>query len=250
MTERPGYARRPRSRGLFTRVSKSFGADMLAAGVSLEAGMLYTLMTTDPATSALGYVYRKQEWSTFPGSNNDTIDRLVGDLERAGFIVADGWHLVIRGYLRRNAFDQPSYLRSGLYDLQRSLTQPLLRCVIGSEFLRLNLVDMPQPKSSNTWQAAAPLWSEITGGAVLPPAHHMLGDSGTEPHPMMLDSLAAMPDSELAYQALDARQWTVVAGHLVDPLQSAFQRQPWAGRVTPIRTQKRRRVEGGGEPGD
>ena len=67
---------------------------------------------------------------------------------------------------------------------------------------------------------------------------------------MMLDSLAAMPDSELAYQALDARQWTVVAGHLVDPLQSAFQRQPWAGRVTPIRTQKRRRVEGGGELGD
>lgn len=224
--------RRPRRAGLFTRMTKSFTDDMLRSGVTIEAAGLYTMISTDRAVNALGYVYRKHEWEEFPGANSDTIDRLIAQLEQHGHIVASGYHIVIRGYVRRNAFEIPSYLRSGLYDLQRTVTHPLLRCVIGSEFLRLDSQGWDQKKCSNVWQAANAIWQEITDGATLPPIHHLRGDAAL--NATMLDSLATMPDAEQVYADLDARQWSVIAEHLRQPLQAAFQHHHHSGIVTPL----------------
>ncbi|WP_138985335.1 hypothetical protein [Gordonia otitidis] len=224
--------RRPRRAGLFTRMSKSFTDDMLASGVTIEAAGLYTMISTDRAVNALGYVYRKHEWEEFPGANSDTIDRLLNLLEKHGHIVAAGYHIVIRGYVRRNAFEFPSYLRSGLYDLQRAVTHPLLRCVIGSEFLRLDTRGWDDKKTSNVWLAANAIWQEITDGATLPPAHHLRGEDSISA--TMLDSLATMPEAERVYAELDARQWSVIAEHLRQPLQAAFQHHHHSNTVTQL----------------
>jgi hypothetical protein len=223
--------RKPRRSGLFTQVSKQFTTDMIQAGVSLAGAGLYTAVMTDPGTSALGYVYRKHEWTMFAESNGDTVDKLLNELERASLIVVDGAHIVIRDYMRKYAFDLPSYLRSGLYDLDRQiLTSSLLRFVIGAEMLRLDLRGMAGTKPVNVREAANPIWREITGGE-LPPVHHLMG--GDIPS-TMLDTLATMPGATDVLQAVDERKWTVVADHLVEPLQQAFTAHHGSGSVTPL----------------
>lgn len=227
-------ARKPRRTGLFTQVTKRFTVDMVDAGLNLAAAGLYSCMITDPAMTALGYVYRKHEWEQFAESNRDSIDRHIRELEDARLIVADGYHIIVRSYMRRNAFDLPSYLRSGLYDLQRTINSPLLRFVIGAELLRLDLSDMPASKAGNVREAADPLWGEITEGGHLPPVHHLQGRDGS-PVPTMVDSLAQMPEASSVLQSLDERRWTVVADHLVAPLQAAFAASHGGAAVTPLR---------------
>ena len=223
--------RRPRRSGLFTQMSKQFTREMIEAGVSLAAAGLYTAMKTDPTTTALGYLYRRHEWTQFAGSNSDTVDKLLCELESAELIVVDGAHIVIRDYMRKYAFDLPSYLRSGLYDLDRQiLTSSLLRFVIGAELLRLDLRGMEGTKAVNVREAANPIWKEITGGE-LPPVHHLM--SGQVP-PTMLDTLATMPGATDVLQSVDERQWKVVADHLIEPLQQAFAAHHGRGAVTPI----------------
>ncbi|WP_042376555.1 hypothetical protein [Gordonia alkanivorans] len=227
---------------MFTRLSKNFTADMTAAGVSLSAAGLYACLLSDPGTTALGYLYRKNEWEQFTGSNRDTVDRLLAELEAAGLVVADGYHLVIRGYMKRHAFDQPTYLRSGLYDLERLLVSPLLRFIIGTELLRLDLSEMPTPKATNVREAAAALWEEITGTS-LPVADRLRGG---EPDPMMLTALAAMPGADVILRDLDERRWAVIAAPLVVPLQREFTRlRSGESNVSLLGTKRGGRAAGG-----
>lgn len=222
--------RKPRRTGSFARIPKQFTIEMLETGTSIEASGLLAMMLTDPGVTALGYVYRKHEWEDFPSSNSDTVDRLIEELEAAGHLVSCGPHIVIRDYMRRNAFELPSYLRSGLYDLRNGLSQPLLRFVIGTQFLQVDSTGWDPRKASSVWQAASPLWREITGGAVLPPIHQLRAIDAI--NTTMVDSLVSMPQATTVLTELNNRDWVVVPEQLRQHLRVGLERSAPTGVIT------------------
>ncbi|MFC0313679.1 hypothetical protein ACFQNE_02550 [Gordonia phosphorivorans] len=214
-------ARRPRRAGLFTQVPKTLSEQLNAAGCTLQESGLYFQMYTAPDTSATGYVYRRHEWAEVVGCNADSIDLYLSGLEQKELIVVSGPAILITGYMADQSFNQPKYLKSGLWDLQRSLrTKPLLRFIIGTQLLALNTAAMVGTKADSAWQAAQSLWEEITGGE-LPPVRHMHGNLD-EPNRTMIDSLAQMPDADLIHVELDRRKWLGVHPQLREPLQRAL----------------------------
>ncbi|WP_347956101.1 hypothetical protein [Gordonia aichiensis] len=215
-------ARKPRRAGLFTSVPKSLSSYLRGAGCTLQEIALYMQMYCDVDTSACGYVYRKHEWESIAGCSRETIDVTLRSLEEKELVVVSGPAIILLGYMAEQGFNQPRYLRSGLWDLQRILLDhPLLRFFVGVQLLQLRLVEMETSKAHNLWDAAQSLWSEITGGQELPPPHHMHGNVDA-PDRFMVDALATMPEADKVFLALEQRRWLGLPPTVREALQSAF----------------------------
>lgn len=219
--DKPRPAPRPRRAGLFTQVPKRLVSRLIAHGCTLQEIGLYMAMYTAPETSAVGYIYRRHEWDEIASANHDSIDLYLDRLQDKELIVMSGASILLTGYMAEQAFNQPKYLKSGLWDLQRSLDdKPLLRFIVGVQLLGLDAASMAGTKAESARDAAQPIWAEITGDA-LPPVRHMHG-SFDEPNPTMIDSLARMPDAVAVRTEMDRRQWCGVPAPLRGPLQAAF----------------------------
>lgn len=214
-------ARKPQRAGLFTQVPKNLGKRLADQGCSLQEIGLYFTMYTSPDTSSVGYIYRRHEWADIVGCNADSVDIHLASLEKKELIVVSGAAILLTRYMAEQAFNQPKYLKSGVWDLQRSLDdKPLLRFFIGVQLLGLNCAAMTGTKSNSAREAAQAIWEEVAEDE-LPPARHLHGNL-TEPNRTMLDSLARMPDAEIVRAALDERRWLGVASEVRLPMQEAF----------------------------
>ncbi|KJR10296.1 hypothetical protein UG54_01595 [Gordonia sihwensis] len=183
---------------------------------------LYMQMYCDVDTSACGYVYRKHEWESITGCSRETIDVTLRSLQDKGLIVVSGPAIVLLAYMGEQGFNQPRYLRSGLWDLQRSLLDhPILRFIVGVQLLELRLVDLESSKAHNLWDAAQSLFGEITDGKELPPPHHMHGNLDA-PDRFMIDALVTMPDADQVLLSLEARHWVCLPESLREAFQGAF----------------------------
>lgn len=229
----PAKARAPRRAGLFTQVPKNLGNRLRRRGCSLQEIGLYFTMYTSAETSALGYIYRQHEWAEIAGCNPDSISLYLQSLESKELIIVDGPAILISDYMPDQAFNQPKYLKSGLWDLQRALADKhLLRFIIGVQLLGLNVAAMVGTKAESVRAAAQSIWGEITDDQ-LPPARYLHGNLD-EPDRRMVDSLARMPAADAVRIELDRRQWLGVPEPLRDPLRAAF--DALEPTVTPLRS--------------
>ncbi|WP_137726169.1 hypothetical protein [Prescottella subtropica] len=220
---RPKLVRPSRSRGktgFFVPVVKDFWKEMAAEGCSFSEIGYFSLIITSKATTAVGSLYLQHEWGDIEGTNPDHAEKSLNSLEQRGLIVRDGYYILVRSWIRRNCFNNPKYLRSGLYPLQNDVDSPLLRFVIGTELMRLRLSDLPLDKAQNLHDSASLLWAEITGND-LPPIAAMVGDIN-DPNQYMISALTSIPGIETVAVELDRRNWCVVKEELRAPLQKAL----------------------------
>lgn len=220
---RPKLVRPNRARGktgFFVPVAKDFWKEMAAKGCSFSEIGYFALILTSKATTPVGSLYMQHEWSDIDGTNPDHAEKSLDSLESRGLIVRDGYYILVRSWIRRNCFNNPNYLKAGLYPLQNELDSPLLRFVIGTELLRLRLSDLDPVKAKNMHDSASVLWAEITGGE-LPPSAAMTGDINN-PSEYMISVLTSIPGIETVAVELDRRNWCVVKEELRAPLQKAL----------------------------
>lgn len=229
---RPAPVRAPRTRGkggYFVPIEKDLWKILSNEGFHFDEIAYFLFILSSKATTPLGSLYLQHEWSDIEGTHPDHADKCLTSLESAGKIVRDGYFILVRSWMRRNCFTNPKYLKAGLYPLQNEITSPLLRFVIGSELLRLDLVSMPQQRAENLHASAALLWEEITGRR-LPRATSLSGDLAN-PNTAMIVALTEMPGVDQAIDGLNARAWAPVKDELRRPLQDAI---GGASTVTPI----------------
>ncbi|MGU3586233.1 hypothetical protein ACLBYD_24080 [Rhodococcus sp. C26F] len=220
---RPKLVRPNRARGktgFFVPVVKDFWKEMAAEGCSFSEIGYFALILTSKATTPVGSLYLQHEWGDIEGTNPDHAEKSLDSLERRGKIVRDGYYILVRSWIRRNCFTNPNYLKAGLYPLQNDIDSPLLRFVIGSELLRLDLSSLEPTKAQNLHASASLLWAEITESE-LPPPNAMTGDLN-HPNDYMIGALATMPGIDSAAAELDRRNWCVVKEELRVPLQKAL----------------------------
>lgn len=208
--------------GGFVTMTKSFEEDM--ADCSLAEIGLMSLLITSKATTPVGTVYRRHEWSELPGSSADTVTKLLEGLEAKGKIVRDHHEILIRSWVRHRCFSTPNFLKACKYTLEVQMRAPLLRVVVASELLRKDIASIepaaPVRGSKDSagrvytkgrtahYEALELIWDELTGQK-LPPAETING-SITEPNATMLDHLMGTRDFEHALAELENRNWVCI----------------------------------------
>lgn len=228
----PAKATRARGRtGFFVPMVKDFWKDLAALGCNLSEIGYFTMISTSKATSPIGSLYMRHEWADLDGTNLDHAERTLEQLEKRGLIARDGYYILVVAWIRQYAFNNPKYLRAGLYPLQNEIDSPFLRFVFGTQLLQLRLCDLDKTKAANLHESASLLWAEITGSA-LPPADAMDGDID-QPNDYMVTALSNMPGIELAVTELDRRTWCVVQAELHRPLQQALGKHRKVTQIQP-----------------
>lgn len=238
-------ARKPSTRrgdDAFAKMTRGFERDMENCTLG-EIGLM-SLLITSRAITPVGVVYRRHEWAQLPGSSDEQIAKLLEGLEAKGKIVQARNDVLIRSYLRRNAFATPNMLKAARYAIQHQVTDPLLRTVLATEMLRLDVASIEVKTSSQGspqnpgrvyakgrdafYQAAQAVWTELVE-APLPPAVTMRG-STDEPNGQMLEQILASEDFQESLPQLQRRDWGCVHPQIAAALVGNL----GGGSVTPI----------------
>lgn len=228
-TRRPAMRRGDDS---FVKMTRSFESDMENCSL-VETGLM-SLLITSRSINPVGVVYRRFEWSELPASSTEQIDNLLGGLEEKGKIVRVRNDILLRSWLRWNAFAAPNMLKAARYSLQHQVTDPLFRTVIATEMLRKNVaqVEVKEPSRGSTqnasrtyskgraahYEAAQMVWTELVEQE-LPPAETMDG-STREPNPVMLDQIVNCEDFREALPELQRRNWRCVQPEIASALRT------------------------------
>jgi hypothetical protein len=235
----PGYRRPPRQTSSgpgFVMITRSFEADMVADECDLTEIGLMTLLLAHPETKQIGALRRPNEWDDQFGGR-DRVSAVLEGLQVKGKVVLEGYLILAISWLRRNGFDKPNYFKSGIYALSTQMTTakaPLIRMVIATELLRLQLSDKTTAEldKSRMHQIAAEYWMELTGRDLV--AHTAMTGSLEVPQPTMLEQIVEMPGAVDAYRKLQERNWSVLHPQLREPLERALAMRYDTSRVSTL----------------
>jgi len=235
----PGYRRPPRqttSGPGFVMITRSYEADMVTDGCSLEEIGLLSLVLAHPETKQVGALYRPNEWDDQFGGR-DRVTAVLEGLQDKGKVVLEGYLVHVISWVRRNGFDKPNYLSSGLYSLSTQITStkaPLIRMVIATELLRLRLSDKTpaELEKSRMHRIASQYWMELTGCDLV--SHSAMSGSLDHPQPTMLEQVIDMPGAAEAYRKLGDRNWSVIHPQLREPLERGLSIRYDSGRVATL----------------